>query len=531
MRPWGQLLGVALLACSCAQVAQITGGEKDTIPPELVDASPPNGSTRFSAEVIHLLFDERIQLDRPRERLLVSPPLAEPPVVRAAGSRGVDIRIGSPLEPNTTYTFELGECVKDLAEGNAAPSLAYVFTTGDVLDSLTVTGTVVNAYTGVAEKDMFVMVYTESDTAFRVGRPGHMTRCDSKGTFTIQHLPANSYHLFALRDKNANFRYDLPNEEIAFLDSLYVTDPADSVAPAVVLRAFLPASSLQQVRSYKVIPDGAFQLVLAKPADTLSIRDVAREGGTLSWQSEWGPGRDTVLLWPSDTTLLTQGAYAVADGSTILDTLRYKPLQRMPFNTAVKVSLMENDEGASIRIRAARPIKSLDTSRFIVMRDSTLLDYRMERSTSDTRSAFLMTDIKAGASLSITLLPKAIRDIYGGVNDTLRITLGRAAEQATGSLRIAVKGIGPQYNQLLQVLDGQQRLVEQAQVSDASPNALWDRMLPGMYTLRLVEDRNGNGHWDTGTWEPRVQPERVRYHTEPLNVRAAWDVGLDWVLE
>lgn len=142
--------------------------------------------------MIHLEFDERIQLDRVRDKLLISPPLASLPVVKINGPRGVDISWEEELQPNTTYTFNLGGAVKDLTEGNAAAGINYVFSTGDALDGLVIlAGSVANAFSGAAEKDMLVLLYNAGDTAtFRTSRPAYMTRCNGEGAFTITNLPA-----------------------------------------------------------------------------------------------------------------------------------------------------------------------------------------------------------------------------------------------------------------------------------------------------------------------------------------------------
>ena len=133
------VLSVALLA-ACAQVKEPQGGPKDTEPPHLLSAEPADGSIRFSGKRIVLHFDERVKLDRVRERLLVSPPLAKAPDVMVSGSKDVAITLNAPLAANTTYTFNIGEAVQDLSEGNPAAGLSFVVSTGDHVDSLSVKG-------------------------------------------------------------------------------------------------------------------------------------------------------------------------------------------------------------------------------------------------------------------------------------------------------------------------------------------------------------------------------------------------------
>lgn len=523
----GALLGIAILLGACASVQSISGGEQDTKAPVLVNAHPPHRSTSFDARAILLEFNERIQLDRVRERMLISPPLDTAPDVRLAGPRSVEIRLNGPLAPNTTYTFNLGESVKDLTEGNIASGLSYVVSTGGALDSAVVMGSVTNALSGAAEKAMIVALYADGDTgAFRTGRPAYMTRSDASGRFTIANLPHGRFSILALRDMNANYRYDLPNEEIAFLNEAIELDPADSTATALDLRSFLPLSAQQQVRSYTISANGALELVFARSADSVSVRDIGREGGSLRWNPEYAPTKDTVLLWPSDTTLLTSGIYEISVGSHRLDTLRYRPTRGMPFNTALTTKLVQHSNDASILLRSSRPVVALDTTRISLHSDSVDIPFRITR--TDDRTFALDFATKDGMSVQLLVKPKAVRDVYGGYNDTLRTLFGTAAARTTGSLQVSVAGLEPARNYLLQVLDGQQRVQLESPLSASRPVAQWNMLVPGMRMLRLVDDANDNGRWDTGEWRVLKQPERTWRHDEPVNVRAAWDVKVDW---
>lgn len=527
MKRAGILFGVWTLMGSCASVQNITGGEQDTRPPTLLNAMPADRSTGFNAKAILLEFNERIQLDRVRERMLISPPLENKPDVRLAGPRSVEIRLNAPLAPNTTYTFNLGESVKDLTEGNVATGMAYVVSTGEALDSAVVTGTVSNAYTGASEKEMIIGLYAAGDTAaFRNGRPAYMTRTDATGRFMIANLPNGRYSAFALRDKNANYKYDLPNEEIAFLDSSITLTSKDSTAPLITLRSFLPTSARQQVRSYSVNADGALELVFARTADSIGVRDVTRTGGSLTWTPEYNTTRDSVMLWPSDTTLLSQGSYEIRVGAVILDTLRYRPTRKMPFHTALQAGLVERPPGTFIQLRTGKPITSVDSTRIILRSDSIGVPFTVRQ--TSPRQIQLAFAGRSGMPIQLLVQPKAVRDMHGGYNDTLRASFGTAAERSTGSLHVNLAGLDADGRYLLQLLDGQQRTQLEAIVSATAPNAEWKLLAPGMRTLRLVHDANGNGRWDTGEWATLEQPEHTWYHAEPVNVRAAWDVKVDW---
>ncbi len=530
--PWWILFAVAL-AAGCAQVGDITGGPKDEQAPILVAADPPHLSTRYNGRSIVLTFNERITLDRVRDRLLVSPPLDVWPNVRVSGPKTITIDLNAPLRPNTTYSFGIGEAVKDLSEGNVAGGLVYVISTGDVVDSLYVHGRVTDAYSGAPAKEVLVMLHDAADTTtVRKSRPAYATRTDAEGLFALRYLKAGNYRLYALQDQNANYRFDLPNEEIAFLDAPIAVDASDTLPTPQLLRMFREVGPVQLVRETKVMPDGALRLILARSADSIRVRDIARTGGTLLWRAEWLAQRDTVLLWPSDTTLLAQGRYAVQVDGQDLDTLRYRRVEKMPFHLAVKATTEERDEEALVHLHAARPIVSFDTARFVLERDSLPLPFTVEQDSIDSRSLRLRAPLPPGGSAKLTLLPKAIRDIYDGYNDTLRSGLGRAAEGSTGNLRVRLESTeehrGPF---LLQLTDAQGRTVREVAVAAGGAEVIWQRLTPGNHGLRLIEDDNGNGRWDPGALDAGLQPERVHRHGDPINVRAGWDLTIDWKLE
>ncbi len=529
MRPFRLLAPLLILISACAQVAEITGGPKDEDPPRLVAADPPHLSTGFNGDRITLVFNERIQLERVRDRLLISPPLPAPPLVRMAGPRTVTIDIDGALMPNTTYSFVLGGAVKDLAEGNPALDLTHVISTGPYVDSMLVAGRVINAFSGDPEKEVLVMVYAENDTAtIRNSRPAYATRTNAEGYFTLRHLRDDEYRLHALRDQNTNYRFDLPNEEVAFLDSTLRPEAPDSIQTAHELRLFREMSAMQQVRESRVIADGALRLILERPSETVDVVDIARTGGNLRWIPEWNAARDTLLLWPSDTTALQEGRYRIATEDGIIDTLRYRIIEKMPFFTGLQASLREMPDGPVIRLRSARPILSVDSSRFQLLLDSVALAKTFSLDTADRRNLYLAAAMEPGDKVELRVLPRGITDIYGGHNDTLLTGLGRAAEQSTGILLVRVRmfedATGPF---ILQLLDRQGVTIREERM-ERMEDVLWERVPPGEVRLRLIGDRNGNGRWDPGVLDEQLQPEPVWNHGERVNVRASWEIGIDW---
>jgi len=281
------------------------------------------------------------------------------------------------------------------------------------------------------------------------------------------------------------------------------------------------------VRESTVIPDGALRIVFARPAEQASLRDLTRTGSNLQWSSEWNGTRDTVLFWPSDTTGLGLGNYELRT-DVILDTLSYRTTKKLPFFTDLRSVSSETADSAVITISAARPLTKIDQERISVIQDSIPIGFVLTKNSTEQRKFMIKVRSEKGAMANVTLLPKAVTDIYGGHNDTLVAGLGRAAGKSTGSIELKVSLGSPlPYMMIVQLFSGQDKLVRET-TSDLSQPIKWERLAPGAHSLRLIEDRNANGRWDTGDLDQLKQPEQILYYPDPINVRAAWDIGLDW---
>ena len=529
----GKVLGalLVLLLGACAQMREITGGDKDEKGPQLIDAVPANGSTLFSSDNILLHFDERIQLERVRERLLISPPLDAMPEVHIARGSDVEIELKAPLRPNTTYTFSLGETVKDLTEGNYAAGMDYVISTGAALDSAAMIGDVRDAFTGEAKKDVLVMLHHDGDTSnFTNSRPVYATRTDKNGHFHLKHLSVGDYRITALRDQNANYEFDLPNEEVAFSSTPISATVVDTTTMPLQLALFQELGAVQRIRELLVEADGDARIVFARPAEHVALRDLERSGSSLKWTEEWSAARDTVVLWPSDTTALGDGRYEISTEAGIIDTVRYRRLKKMPFYTGVHAHMI-SDKDPRIVITADRPIESVDAERMTLVADSTTIPFTLAQDTTNARRIEMRASLLPGQKAVLTLLPKALHDIYRGYNDTLRAPVGRSEEAKSGTLRVTIESAAsPAGKLILHLLNKQGHVVRNLQVILGEP-VVMEGLDPGEHTLRLIADANGNGRWDTGQWSAGVQPETVWHYVEPLNVRAAWDLGIVWKLK
>ena len=217
---------LSTVGSGCAQIVAPTGGPRDTLPPILLEADPPNGTLNFKGNRITLSYDEYVQLQKLQENLLISPTPKIAPNIDSK-LKTVTIKIRDTLEANTTYRFDLGNSILDINENNPVKNFTYVFSTGPYIDSLTFSGNVQLAQTGKADTTLLVFLYKDlDDSAVLKQKPNYITRVNTTGDFRFHNLPDGIYHVFALKDESGQRVYNGRDELFAFADS--TVSPGDT---------------------------------------------------------------------------------------------------------------------------------------------------------------------------------------------------------------------------------------------------------------------------------------------------------------
>ncbi|MFA6126233.1 MAG: Ig-like domain-containing protein [Bacteroidales bacterium] len=257
------------LLISCAQQGSLTGGAKDEKPPVLVSSVPANFSTHFKSDRFIITFDEFFTLKDIAKQLVISPPMAKKPEIKAKG-KVLEIIFKDSLQPDRTYAINFGDALVDLNEGNALKNFQVVFSTGSTIDSLQSSGKVLLVPDNKPAEDILVMLYNGTADSLPLKTiPLYISRTNKEGKFTLRNLAGGSYKIFALKDGNSNLKFDLPSEQVAFLDSLItpsILPPAaiDSVKPirdsmAVVSDTLKPSKetkdTLPPKPAYRFAPD------------------------------------------------------------------------------------------------------------------------------------------------------------------------------------------------------------------------------------------------------------------------------------
>jgi len=579
--------GMMLVFTRCAkEMTSLSGGPRDTIPPKLVESEPPNYSVHFDSEEIQIEFNEFIQLQEVQQQFLSSPPFEEDPEIKMKG-KGIEIELKEPLQDSTTYTLNFGNAIVDYTEGNPLRNFKYVFSTGDALDSMRVAGRVYDAFNLRARENVLVMLYdTMQDSVPYREIPDYVSRTDEEGFFSISNVRVDSFKLFALDDLNGNYLYDSPDEAIAFVDSavtfekqwiehtdtIYSRDTTEqgvvvdsSLVDTVIhhryrgfptrdylLSLFNEDKKEQYLRSFQrnrpMKADLIFNAPILDSVRVSLIDSVERDDWYLK---QMAPTRDTITYWLKDTALYHQEyvrfelEYQTTDSLNnqvwTTDTLDMSYLfeegERARTDT---VALTSNAKGnvdlnQDLRFSYPYPIQSIDTSaiRLHKTRQDSVVgsaDFSLERDSQRLNRFHLAVDWEPDSSYRLRIMPQAVKSIYRAYHDTLNASFKTRPEDYYGSLIVSLPEADSSFIlQLIQASGEEEKVIREQFPEDMKEGSITFSYLdPGEYQLKYIFDRNGNREWDPGDYLNHVQPEKVRYNPELIEVRSNWEYEIQW---
>ncbi len=546
------LLLIALGLFACARVGAPTGGLKDTVPPQVDSlASSPNFSTRFKEDRIQLTFDEWVVLKDAPTQVLISPPFNKRPDISLKG-KTVTVKFpeGEVLRPNTTYTVNFGNAVQDLHEGNVAKDLRFIFSTGDFLDSLSMAGIIVDAFTGDPVENVSVMLYeNQADSVARNEKPYYFAKTDKSGQFNLPNLKGGLYKMLAFEDKDQNLKWSSDNESIAFLDSTWSVSPA-SMRRSTSLRLFKDQARFR-LFDKNANRYGLIKLVYTGPPPAIRLRTEPEVAGLRLLTAN---SQDTLLIWydlaePAGWQLLAGNDTVVVRDLSRVDffkTYRLTPVREaapataggrpnrptstpttvVPTAKVVAVKNVNQNPSKPAFLEFITPITNLDTSKWRIILDSSqTFDFTARPDSTDPRRINLEVPWKVGKMYQLQVLPGAVTDFYGIRNaDTIRLNFTVATDKQLGNLKLTVNRLIPRTNYVLQLLNGKELVEERRfQAELTEKQLIFNNLLTAIYTVQLIEDSNNNGRWTTGDYYAHRQPEQI--FTKKLEtLRPNWEV-------
>ncbi len=521
----------SLFLFSCANQVTPQGGDKDLKPPKVTKSSPENYSTKFDSKKIELSFDEYMQLKDMNNQLIVSPPLSKTPLAKIH-QKTLIIQIEDTLQPNTTYTLNFGNSIIDNNEGNVLENYQYVFSTGDVVDSLKISGKVENARDKKTEKGILVMLYkTQDDSLPMKKRPDYFAKTNDAGTFQITNIAPGSYKIFALKESNADYLFNLPDERIAFLHS-----PVESNASNITLELFDEKPKQHLLKAYSEEP-GKAVVVFSQAAPDVRYKLLHDSALVNLAFVEESKKKDTLTFWYKNM-LLDSLVLFFSDNATIKDTVTIR-LFKSDGKTFAKrktsLSASPNfisgggfDPNKDVILKFSHPVTESDFAKISLKEDSVVIsNYEIAFIDPLKKNLSIKHKWKEKSTYSLFIPPAAFSDLFGLKCDTLSVSfrVHQVSDYGTLALKMNVDSTGSQY--LILLIDEKENVYRTSIVqSDTTLN--YEFLDPMVYRLKIIEDTNRNGEWDTGNYLQNIQPEKAAYYPEIITVRANWDVEVAW---
>ena len=558
----------------CANPVSPTGGPLDEDPPVLLRAVPPMQSVNFRAEKIKLTFDEYVEFKDVNKQLIISPPMLNKPEFRMK-QKSIEITFQEELMPNTTYNLFFGNAIVDITEANPLSNFQYVFSTGNVLDSMTFKGSVKDALTHNAIEGVNVMLYLDNNDSIPFDslpyyiRPYFMSRTNEDGFFQFYNLPDKDFLIFALEDGNSNMIFDQLNERIAFADSLIHPYYKPKIIPAdtlgqldslgkdtlqpvlkkdslllnfvepdpLDLLMFEEVDSLQRLMKVSLAEPNHIYFIFKHPVHDPKFRVLNVELPNDWMIQELHTHRDTISWWlktiPADSLEIE-----ISDNQQILDTLKQALIK---VSKTRKESTSDKKE-VSLKIKFDKsllfsepwklhfhyPIAHFSNDRIMLVEDKDTLYSYLTFTDSLPHQAQLNFQWKENTSYKFEIPDSVFTDLLGQSHDTLRQSFKTPAFADFGNMLIHLKISNPELHYIFQLLKDD-KVIKEIKLNKSEDIEIKD-LKPGPYRLRLIFDANNNGHWDAGNYIHKVFPEKIVYYPDEITIRANWDIEEDWKL-
>jgi Bacterial Ig-like domain len=535
-----RILGILwVVLYSCATPQPPLGGPKDETPPRIdTPRSTPNYQVNFKKQPIEIVFNEWIQQPQDvAKQVVVSPPIRYMGTLLKLKGKVLVIEFDDreELQENVTYTINLGEAIKDLSEGNAAKDLRFVFSTGPILDSLGMQGEVRDFITQKPLENILVMVYSKlNDSIVKKERPLYFGKTNKEGRFSIKNMREGEFKVFALEDANQPYLYDAANEKIAFADSLVRT--GIDTNSQISLRIF------SEIPTLRLLNTDAKRYGLVNLQFNQPPKDVQIAAATPGFQLRTEVIRDTLKVWYAGTSTAANWSLDVRKDSTFKDTLRIKTFAPETYLRTAKLTLQNADLKEFQKLNPEKPLIltfnhpliSFDINKLTVVEDSVrqIRPSMIEIDSLNSRKLILQYRWVESSKYQLRFAPGAVRDIYAlGFRDTVRYNFQAMPRKNYGNIDLKVENLDSTRHYVMELLLGENTEPAQRELIDLKTNArfIYKVMEPSTYKVRLFEDLNRNGEWDTGNYFKHQQPESI-YIRDLEALRPNWDleVTVDW---
>jgi len=512
---------LVLIMASCAKRGSITGGLKDTLAPVLKSSYPKNFNTNFKGTEIKLTFDEFIKLKDLKKQLIISPPMKnEPLILPTSVGKIVTIKINDTLQPNTTYSFNFGQSIEDNNEGNPLSQFRYVFSTGAIIDSLFISGTVKDGYEKEVESFVSVMLYEVNDkfndSVVYKETPRYITNTlDSLKTFKLDNLKAGKYLLVAMKDYGSNNKFNPNKDKIGFKKE-FITIPNDTVYELKLFKEVLP------FKAFKPIQVSGNRLIFPYEGKTDEMKLTLKNKETdLPIIITKFPKKDSLQIWykPLKVDSLSLAVSKVKYNKNF--TFKIKEQKKDSLNITTSQN-RTNGFRDSFVLESATPITKIDNSKIkLINKDSVAVAFTTKY---DDFNQQILFDFKKELSenYTFTIMPGALTDYLEQSNKNSSFKLITKSLEEYGNLKVSLQNV-KRFPVMIQLTNKAGDVVA-TEYCESKTKVEFSFIDPSLFSLRAIYDDNKNAIWDTGNFLEKRQAEEIIYLSKEIDVRANWDI-------
>lgn len=557
--PVAFIIGSTMFSHSCANTqTPPSGGPKDTIPPVIEKIYPILGQTNVPTHKTQLKieFNEYVQVKDPKS-LFLSPPLEKAPKFKMKG-KTVVVYFESDLDSNKTYTMDLTNAIGDNNEGNMFPGFTLVFSTGDKIDSMMVTGLVQDCNSLKPLKGATVMLYKDhADSALFLKRPDAAVKTDEWGFFSMRNIQDTVYRMYAIIDENNNNKYDPETEKVAFIDTLIqpVTVVNDSLPELqkydmkdtlnclarkteFELNIFREKPSKQLIVNKERVGERTAYITFMAPyaqIDSIWIKGVPAE----KLITQFNIMQDSLEIWvndpkPQPDTLFLNVNYMKTDTLGLLNSFTEEIKLVKPKKGPAKTSSkdIKKEDTLAVFTMDAKP-ENIEQYGFVMEFKYPLVEsafdsltfrsvnprqqesigkYTVERDSLNLRKFTIRPSeqLQPGYEYFLKIPHRKFKDINGFYNDSSEVKVTLPNDDNLSTLSLTMSNVNNKY--IVDLLNEKRDKVLRSYIIDS------DRVLPfpylkaGKYSIRITEDLNRNGIVDTGILLEKKQPEKVKFY-------------------
>ncbi|MGL5318165.1 MAG: Ig-like domain-containing protein [Bacteroidales bacterium] len=572
---------------SCANIGRPSGGPKDETPPVFLRGTPMPNTTNYNRKKIDLEFDENIQLEKVAEKVIISPPQREMPEIRANGKK-IHIELKDSLIDSTTYVVDFTDAIVDNNEKNPLKDFSYAFSTGSVIDTMRMSGILLNAADLEPVTGMLLGVHSNLEDSALTKLPFEkISQSDALGKFNVKNLAKKEYRIYALKDIDRSYTFSMPNEDLAFTDRIVLPDLIDVMKSDTVYSEDGSVDSVRQVKAVDYLPNDILLLAFNEDvknryldkserkqrnrldffftasSDSLPVLHPLNFSSEDWYIQEYNATKDTISFWLKDPsvemndTLRIEANYLRSDSTLKLvpyaDTLQFVYRKAEETEKAEKESKKkkkkEEEEKPEIvflnitpqfqkdfeitgktTYQFDEPVVKLDPKFFHVDEKADTLwksvPFELEGDSVSSRRLTVKRKWEPGKEYRITIDSASVYSLYGKFNNRNEQSFKVKMPEEYSGLFFTMSGLPDSTKVFVELLNDQDKPVRREPVVNNVAEFFYVK--PGKYYARAIVDQNGDGKWTTGNYKAKRQPETVYYYSKALDLRQNWDVEQPW---